>query len=228
MLEIKFVNRGFKDNLVLIPGWATDYRIFQPLELNYNYLLVSEFSPFSFTQDLSQYLKSNSIAKISILGWSLGGFLAADFTVRNRDNVEQLILLGMREKYKVQALTGIEEKLKKNRVAWLYKFYLDCFSRNDRQGLSWFRKELLKDYLKKQELLGLIAGLDYLSRVALDINSLKQIESLRIFHGSADIIAPLKEALAIKAQLPKAEFVSVQKVGHALFLSSSFKDIFHG
>jgi pimeloyl-ACP methyl ester carboxylesterase len=218
MFEIKFVNRGFKDDLILIPGWATDYRIFTRLDLNYNYYLPLRFSPFDFSQDLSRYLKSNSIGKVSILGWSMGAFLAADFTVRNQDKIEQLILMGIKERYEAEALVEIKEKLKENKAAWLYKFYLDCFSRDDVEGLSWFRKELLKDYLKNQELPELLTGLDYLSKARLDVNSLRQIENLTIHHGSDDLIVPMKEAEEIKNKLPKAKLFRVEKKGHILWI----------
>ena len=90
MFEIKFINRGFKDNLVLIPGWATDWRIFDGLDLNYNYISLTEFSPSNFVGGLSQYLENNSIDKVSMFGWSMGAFLAADFTVRNQNKIKEL------------------------------------------------------------------------------------------------------------------------------------------
>ena len=82
MFKAEFINRGYKENLVLVPGWATDWRIFDGLDLNYNYISLIEFSPLNFTDGLSQYLENKSINKVSMLGWSMGAFLAADFTVK--------------------------------------------------------------------------------------------------------------------------------------------------
>jgi pimeloyl-ACP methyl ester carboxylesterase len=218
MFEIKSINRGFKDDLVLIPGWATDYRIFQLLELDYNYFLVSAFSPFSLREDLSQYLKRNSIGRISLLGWSMGAYLAADFTVNNPDKVEHLILLGVKQRYEKDALDEIKIKLKENKLAWLYKFYLDCFSRKDTEGPKWFRKTLLKDYLKEQDLTQLLSGLDYLSQASFDMDSLKQLESLIIMQGSDDLIAPIKDVEELKDKLPKAKLSRVENRGHILWI----------
>jgi len=50
--EFRFFNRGFKDTLVLIPGWATDYRIFNSLDLSYNYLLTTKLYHFNFNYAL--------------------------------------------------------------------------------------------------------------------------------------------------------------------------------
>ena len=217
MFEIKFIKRGFKDDLVLIPGWATDHRIFQMLELDYNYFLVSAFSPFSFREDLSQYLKSNSIVRISLLGWSMGAYLAADFAVTNPNKVEHLILMGVKQRYENLAMDEIKSKLKENKVAWLYKFYLDSFSRKDPEGLKWFRKTLLKDYLKEQGLTQLFSGLDYLSQARFDMDSLKHIENLMLMHGSDDCIAPVENAVEMKNKLPKAKFFRVENKGHILW-----------
>ena len=214
--------------MVLIPGWATDYRFFEPLDLNYNYLLPLKLSPFNFTQDMSEYLKSNSINRVSMFGWSMGAFLAADFTVRNQNMVKELYLLSIRKKYELEALEEIKDKLVKNKTAWLYKFYLSCFSRQDSGALEWFRKGLLKDYLKKYGLSKLCAGLDYLSGAELDTGSLAKLGRLKIFHGVEDAIAPFKEAQEIRDKLPNAEFITMRKTGHALFLGPLFKEIFYG
>jgi pimeloyl-ACP methyl ester carboxylesterase len=228
MLKIKFINRGFKNDLVLVSGWATDWRIFHSLDLNYNYISLIEFSPSNFTDGLSQYLKDNSVDKVSMFGWSMGAFLAADFTVKNQNKVKELYLLSIRKKYEPEVLKEIKDKLEKNKTAWLYKFYMDCFSRQDPEGLSWFKKVLLKDYLKGFELLKLYEGLDYLSTAELNTGVLSKAGYLKIFHGIDDAIAPFKEALEIKDKLPNAGFVAMQKTGHALFLSPFFKEIFYG
>ena len=64
--KFKLIKRGFTNPLVLIPGWATDYRIFDSLDLNYDYILPVEFSPLDFEAALSSYLEKNSIHKISL------------------------------------------------------------------------------------------------------------------------------------------------------------------
>ncbi|MBU0880591.1 MAG: alpha/beta hydrolase [Candidatus Omnitrophica bacterium] len=77
MSKFKLISTpGAKDTMLLIPGWATDYRIFNNLNIKYNYLLPVEFSPFMFSEDLLAAMKENGIKKISVLGWSMGGFIA--------------------------------------------------------------------------------------------------------------------------------------------------------
>ena len=227
MFKAEFINRGYKENLVLVPGWATDWRIFDGLDLNYNYISLIEFSPLNFTDGLSQYLENKSINKVSMLGWSMGAFLAADFTVKNQNKVKELYLLSIRKKYDPELLKVIKDKLERNKNAWLYKFYMDCFSRQDPEGSKRFKRELLKDYLKKHELSGLYEGLDYLSKAELDTGVLARVERLKIFHGVDDAIAPFKEAQEIGEKVPNARFVAMQGTGHALFLSPLFKEVFY-
>lgn len=226
--KFKLIARGFKNTIVLIPGWAADYRIFSILDLKkYNYLLPVEFCPFSFKKDLSHLLNGEFLDKISLFGYSLGGFVAADFALKYPERIDELVLLGIRKKFDSLLLKEIEGKLKKNKSAYLYKFYLDCFSRNDKEGRTWFKKHLLPDYLDKMELEGLIKGLDYLSAAQINPESLAGIEKLRIFHGGEDRIAPLEEARDIKSYLPQAKFICIPGAGHISFLNLQFKDKFN-
>lgn len=224
------MSKGFKDTITLIPGWATDYRIFANLELRkYNYLLPVKLCPFTFKKDLLEQLKKKSLNKISLFGFSMGGFLAVDFALSYPERIDELILLSIRRKFASAVLKEIEEKLKKNKNAYLYKFYLDCFSRDDAEQLKWFKKHLLPDYKNKMELKSLIKGLDYLSRREINPESLAGIQKIRIFHGGKDWIAPLNEAREIASYLPQAEFVCLPKRGHFLFLNPQFMDKFsHG
>lgn len=226
--KFKIVDRGFNEIMVLAPGWATDYRIFDSLDLSYNYLLPMDFSPFDFKQSLSKFLDVNSIDRVSLFGWSIGGFLVSEFAAENTEKVDELILLSIRKRYDRKVLEEIMLKIEKNRRAFLYKFYLDCFSGHDNQGICWFKGHLLKKYLDKMSVEYLLEGLDYLSNVRVETKALSGLKKIRIFHGAKDKIAPLEEAREIKGSLPTAEFISLENSGHALFLSDDFKERFNG
>lgn len=222
--EFKFRDRGFKDTLVLIPGWATDWRIFNRLELDYNYLLITKLYTSDFNRELSSQLEQLKISKVSVLGFSLGGFLAAEFACGYPEKIARLILLGARKCYDPRLLENIKREIRADRRPWLYKFYLNCFSKADTQGREWFRKNLLKEYMDKLSLDELIRGLDYLASHALHTETLAKVEDIRIFHGSDDMIAPVKEALEIKADLPRAKFTLLADRGHLCFLNRDFRE----
>jgi malonyl-CoA O-methyltransferase len=163
------------------------------------------------------------------LGFSLGGFLAAEFAGRFPERVDELILVGIRKNYESGSLAEIKAQLCKNKRSWLYKFYVSCFSRQDPEGLSWFRKNLLKDYTDNFNLQELLWGLDYLETHKLQPEKLATINKVRIFHGSHDSVAPVEEAQAVKATLPNAKFIYLNGLGHIAFLNPAFKEEFvHG
>jgi pimeloyl-[acyl-carrier protein] methyl ester esterase len=224
--EFKLLERGFKDTLVLIPGWATDYRIFAALSLNYNYLLATKVYPFRFKQELLGFLNRKSLDEISLFGWSMGGFLAVEFAIENLQRVGELILAGMRKSFEPRALEEIKRKLLKNKRAYLYKFYLDCFSAKDKEGIMWFKKKLLKDYINEMELGDLICGLDYLSQASINPASLASVKRLKVFHGLDDRVVPLKEINEIESCVSGAKFVYMPGVGHISFINNNFTTSF--
>ncbi len=227
--KFKLFNRGFKKTIALIPGWATDYRIFNTLDLNYNYLLPIEYHPFNFAKDLKGLLNKESIDKISLFGWSMGGFLASDFASKNPDRVDELILLSVQKKFRPDLLEDIKLKLKENKKAFLYKLYLNSFSEKDKEGLKWFKQHLLMSYIDELKLDDLLCGLDYLSGAQINPGSLAGIKRIIIFHGQEDKIASLNEAHQLKSELPKAQFICLPDTGHVPFFNRQFKEGFlHG
>jgi len=225
--KFKLAKRGFKDTIVLVPGWAMDHRIFSTLELPYNYLLPLAVRPFQFKEDLSEFLNKESIDKVSLFGWSSGGFLAADFAVRNPEKVDTLILVSVRRKFPLSGLKAVKRNLEKNKKATLYKFYLECFSKTEQEELVWFKNNLLESYLKENKIESLIDGLNYLAQASIVSESLKDLKKIKIIHGRQDKIAPHKEAAEIKKAL-EADFVSLSDAGHLPFLNQGFSKKFYG
>lgn len=225
--EFKLLDRGFKNIIVLIPGWATDCKIFLGLDLNYDYLLPVNLSLPDFKKGLLAFLKKRSIEKVSLFGWSLGAFLAQDFALENPARVEELILLSVRNRFEQGVLKEAEAGLKKNKQAYLYKFYLNCFSEYEREERAWFKKHLMADYLKQMKLEDLIYGLDYLSKNRIRHESLAALKKIRFFHGRQDKIAPFKEISAIKSRLPQVKIIGMQQTGHIPFLNRDFRDKFY-
>lgn len=216
--KYKLIDRGYRKTLLLLPGWAADCRIFSPVDLEFNYLMPLDLSPHSFEEDLLAAMEENGLKKISILGWSLGGFLAHQFSARHTDVVDEAVLVGVRKKYELAAIENIKSILRKNKRAYLYKFYKDCFSPDERETYRWFGGSLMKDYLDTMGLDRLIDGLDYLSECRIDPKSPEGVK-VRLVHGSADRIAPIGEAPAI-------ELITMEGAGHMPFLSPQFKKVF--
>lgn len=220
MLSVKYIDRGFRDSIALIPGWAADYRIFDSLDLKFNYLVPVDFSPFNFRESLLQAMKKNRIEKISLFGWSLGGFVAAEFALKHVDFIDELILVSIRKRYDAGKLLEIRKLLKKNKKGYLYKFYTQCFC--DKKDMHWFKKRLLRNYCKKFGLNHLLRSLDYLEHTEIEPQALKDIKKIKIIHGECDSIAPVQEAIDIGNSLTQAKFIRIKNAGHIPFLKEHF------
>ncbi len=225
-VEFRLIERGYKKTLVLIPGWATDYRIFSGLDLGYNYLLPLETFSFTTIEGLLAALEKESIDKVSLLGWSMGGFQATDFALKHPLRVEKLILLSIREQYDSKTLENIALKIKSNKRAFLYRFYLNCFSSFDSDALLWFKNNLMQDYLDNFPEQNLLCGLGYLRQASIKLQQLSLNFRVKIFHGEQDKIAPIGDIFKLKPLLPKLDFVNLRQAGHMVFLNPEFRNNF--
>ncbi len=219
----KFADRKKKNHLVLIPGWAFDYRIFAALDLPYNYFFFCDESTVNFEDELKKILARDNIEKISLLGWSQGAFRACDFACKNPDTIEEIILVSLRKKYEKKGLENIKKYLIRNRKAYLYKFYRECFCKDEKDRYRWFRDTFLMDYLDKMSLDRLIRNLDLLWRVEIRPESLKKLKRIKLVHGRADTIAPVSQAIDIANFLPQSQLITFEQTGHLPFLREDFK-----
>lgn len=217
MNKFKYINRHHKKDLVLLPGWATDHRIFEKLDIEYNYIVVEDFDPLSFSGQLVGFLQNNGFRKVSLFGWSMGGFAAADFAVKNSYLIDEIILVGVKERYDEKGIKKVKELLNENKRAYLYKFYRECFSGPEKESFKWFKDNLMIKYLDL-ELPFLVDGLDYLAKSRLDTEALGRFKT-RFVYGAGDKIVPAGEIIALKKMMPGSEFVFVEGSGHIPFLS---------
>ncbi len=216
MNKFKYINRHHKKDLVLLPGWATDHRVFERLDKEYNYIVPVDFDPYTFAYDLVQYLQDNGFKKVSVYGWSLGGFCGADFAVRYPYAVDEVILVGVKEKYDTDGITRVKKLLSENKKAYLYKFYRDCFFAKDKESYLWFKENLMKDYLDVFSDERLIKGLDYFLKTPLDIKKLAGMK-VRLVYGAADKIVPAAEIMSLKGKIPSVELDLIDGRGHFVF-----------
>ena len=211
-----YIDRGKEKDLLLVPGWATDYRVFTNIAVEYNYLIAIEPMLYDFKENLLMVLSQNKIKKISLFGWSLGGYLVSDFACKCTEFVDKLILVGIRDSYDYEQINQIKDYLKKNKRAYLYKFYMSCFYNKD--ILSWFKKNLLKEYCELLTLDWLLTTLDYLAGASIDTDNLKNVVHVDFIHGEYDRIAPIEEARLVQSRLNNSAFFTIKDTGHAPFL----------
>ncbi|MFH1753034.1 MAG: alpha/beta hydrolase [Candidatus Omnitrophota bacterium] len=214
-----YIDRKAARTIVLIPGWASDARIFDGIDLDYNYLIPKKFTHHDFKESLLAAIEDKKIKKVSLFGWSLGGFLAQEFAIDHPGLVDSLIMIGIREKYRTEEISKLRKTLERSKAACLYKFYLQCF--HDPGKLSVFKKGLFKNYLNEFSLEGLLDSLEYIGNARPDTEHLKGLREVIMIHGRHDRIAPVEEAIAIAGRMKGAQLRIVENSGHAPFLESS-------
>lgn len=221
-MEFIYQYRGYKQTLMLIPGWGSDYRFFANVALPYNYLLIKRVEYGNFIEDFLAIIKKNKLNKLAILGWSLGGFLASQFAAKYPQLITQLVLVGVRERYPQEDILKIEEYLKRNKTAFLRPFYSMAFSHKD--NWQWFRYTLLENYCQEFSLEYLLDTLNYLKQLEIKPELLEAVKSIKFVHGDCDQIAPLAEAKAIADKLPQSKFIRLSGADHAPFMDKDFLD----
>ncbi len=218
----KFVDRQKDKDLAIIPGWAFDYRIFDALDLPYNYFFYNHESVANFEGAFKNLLEEKGIKKMSVMGWSQGAFAAYDFACKNPGVLDEIILIGLRKKYKKRTLEKIRKYITKYRTTFLQKFYEDCFYRKEKPNYNWFKNTLLESYLKEMTTEKLSVDLEWLSKEEFRPEALKDIESVTIVHGKKDAVALVSEVREISGKLPHAKFVCFEQTGHLPFLREDF------
>lgn len=219
----KFVDRKQSRALVLIGGWGFDDRIFEPLELEYNYFFYVDGAGTDFETELKRLLAEKHLEKVSLFGWSKGAFVACDFAGKNPGVVDELILAGLAKEYDKKDVEEIKGSLSKNSKAFLYRFYKNCFAPEEAEHYLWFKKNLLKDYLEKMKTEELIKSLDALAGHRIQPGALDGVKCVKIVHGRDDAIAPVEQAIEVAGSIGQAKFIGFERTGHLPFLHPDFK-----
>jgi len=216
MTSFKYIDRKADSVTVLLPGWATDCRIFASLNFKSDLIVPLEIFPEDFEKSLFDVLQKSD-KPVSIFGFSMGGFMAARFASENPGLTDRLTLVGIRARYNREELEKIKRYLIKNKKAYLYSFFSSAFY--GKEEMRRFKSELLRSYCDKFDLDYLLRTLDYLGTCEINPRMLARVKNVKIIHGERDSIAPIDEARAIKEGLPRAEFVEIKDSGHIPFFS---------
>ncbi|RPI50423.1 MAG: alpha/beta hydrolase, partial [Deltaproteobacteria bacterium] len=98
-MDFELILRGHERSLVLIPGWGFCSDIFSSLNLSYNYILPKGPVCRDISIEIHDFLLSKDIASVSILGWSLGAYVALDFQAGYPDMIEAVYVISLRKAF---------------------------------------------------------------------------------------------------------------------------------
>ena len=217
-MDFELIRRGHERSLVLIPGWGFCSDIFSLLNLSYNYILPKRPVCRDISTELHNFLLSKSIAKVSILGWSMGACVALDFQARYSDMIEAVYIISLRRAFDHEEILSQLKVLEADRVVALRQFYRRCFL-GQSADYQWFSSALEESSIRQWAMPELRKGLMYLKGKTADLSKCAGTQ-LRIFHGEKDVIAPLDK---VPEPPPGVAIDVIPGTGHLPFLSSEFE-----
>ena len=220
----QYQQRDGKALAVLLPGWASDARIFARLALSCD--VLAPRGVFTGALDgLADALSAVKRGPVLLCGWSLGGFAAARFASASPELVARLVLVGVRRRYPAAALAALRSALRADRARCLGGFYRQCFLPAQPADFRRFRAELEPAYLADFALPDLLAGLDALEAAELTVDQLTA-RPTTVIHGARDVIAPAAEAEALARQAG-ANWRLLPAAGHAAMCAEGFAEVWY-
>jgi len=225
MMQEEFVVVGEGDpSMVLLPGWATDGRIFEGVLPGVTAVTTGPLRPEGFATRLSAFLDRKARGPVTIVGWSLGGFLAAEFAREHPERVRRVVLVGIRREYPEDDVEAVLRSLSADPGNCLSGFYAQCFYPSQMPAYRRFRGGLQAAYLREMDGGALREGLTYLASARLSGETLPSCP-VAIVHGEKDVIASFAEAEGVARECGNATFHPLRGAAHAAFLADGFRSV---
>lgn len=220
--EFFVVGGGAGPLLVLLPGWATDGRIFDGVFPGVPAVTTGAVRPEGFPRRLAAFLDRAARGPVTVVGWSLGGFLAAEFAGEFPDRVRRLVLVGIRREYPESEVAAVLRSLSEHPETCLSSFYARCFYPSQMPAYRRFRAGLHAAYLREMDGGVLREGLRYLAAARLSAGRLPPCP-VAVVHGANDVVAPVAEAEGVARSIGGATFHRMPGASHAAFLDAGFR-----
>jgi pimeloyl-ACP methyl ester carboxylesterase len=211
-------------SVVLLPGWATDGRIFEGVLPGVAAVTTGPLRPAGFPRRLAAFLDRAARRPVTVVGWSLGGFLAAEFAREHPDRVRRVVLVGIRREYPEGDVEAVLRSLSSDQDTCLSGFYAQCFYPSQIPAYRRFRGGLQAAYLREMDVGALREGLSYLGEARLSGGMLPSCP-VAIVHGEKDVVAPLAEAEEVAREGGNASFHPLPEAAHAAFLADGFRAV---
>ena len=210
--------------MVLLPGWATDGRIIEGVLPGVTAVTTGPLRPEGFSRRLAAFLDRAARGPVTVVGWSLGGFLAAEFAREYPDRVRRVVLVGIRREYPEGDVKAVLRSLSADPVPCLSEFYAQCFYPSQMAAYRRFRGGLQAAYLREMDAGALREGLSYLVGARLSGETLPECP-VAILHGERDVVAPLAEAEGVAREGGNTTFHRLPGAAHAAFLADGFRAV---
>jgi len=179
------------------------------------------YSIASMAADLEQLVRALNVAKVAIVGWSMGGMIAMELARRLGERASALVVVCSTAGGLADALDASKDEAAGMRAAIdadFRAFVRDFAPRLFKAGaaspfLSWAVSQMQKTPAH-------VAGTAFDALVAADLRpALKEIVApTAVFHGRHDAITPLASGEEIAKGIRGAKLTIFEESGHAPFL----------
>ena len=208
---------NYRDILVYLPGWATDESFVLSLKLPFQiWCPCFDYMDYDYLNCFETELKQISNQRVSILGVSLGGYMALHLL--QRSSFYQCFVWGVRPFYDLESIQSVRSFLNKNLDLYLMQFYKRCF------GKAIFLEHQAKFISLSRffPLTILEKGLCFLSEQNLSNFSTDVLRQAEFSHGGLDEIAPSGDLFGFLKD--RSLFLQVfDDIGHLPFYFDSFR-----
>ncbi len=219
-MKFKILDRGYREWMLMLPGWAFMPDIFSRLDLKYNYILPEAPLTGDITPHASLLPKRLNTEKINLLGWSLGATAAALFAIKRPDLTGSICLVSVMKHFSMENMKSVMEDIDKDRKKTLRNFHRLCFT-GQKQDFSWFCHDLQENAIRSWNKTALEAGLRFLVDNPFD-TSVFHHRNVVCFHGSRDIVAPLEQTPCSSSSTLNI----IRGAGHLPFLTDAFPALY--
>ena len=232
---------GNGDPLLLIAGLASDSQSWQPIigELSRHYRVIVldnrgvgrtrpndiDTSIPLMSDDCIALIKSLKLRSVSLLGHSMGGFVAMDCAIRYPDYVDNLIL----------SATSALNSQRNNALLSDWALYLES-------GMNqklWFRNVFYwifsQDFFENEEILNeaIRLAIEYpypqskeafkkQAQAIAEFNCLRDLSNIisktLVICGKEDILFPPEESLVLSEKIPDSRFSFIEKAAHSIHI----------
>lgn len=222
-------------NLVLLHGWGTHPVIWEPLQAllpQARALPLPGYAgsmPAPTLEQMAEKIAAQLEEGTLLVGWSLGGLVAAHVALGFPGKVSGLVLVattpcfvnrpdwphGVAGEVFDQFAAGLAED-----YAGTIRRFLSLQAQGSsamREVLAQLRRKLLDQARPAAGVLE--SGLEILQRTDLRANLPRLTQPLTLIHGSGDKLAPIAAARWAAEKLPGARLHEIEGAGHAPFLS---------
>lgn len=216
-MRFRYKDNGFSRVLALLPGWGFDYRIFENIGLEYNFIYYKTIDIERDAREFSSFIRSSAKGqKITFLAWSMGAFILNEMLRSEKFDVDKIFLLSAPMSFETAVIDQIIGGLKTDFKNEMLKFYRKVFM-GDRGLYAVFTAQLQDKYLKFSKT-RLLREIEFLRQAELTPEAFNSY-ALHFIYAQKDVIVPAADALLAynKIKGPASALSSVQNT-HAPFL----------